>query len=88
MLTACSPLPRVILSSHARPTSRSDAGVRRISGRDSPGWDWITSTSICLVLGTRERLGACSTPLQVIQVPSKGFFCSPQASCPQRCPGS
>lgn len=37
----------------AHPTSCSEARVHKISGRESPGWDWITSTSICLVLETR-----------------------------------
>lgn len=39
----------------APPTSASDAFECRISARESPGWDWITSTSICLVLHHKKR---------------------------------
>lgn len=39
----------------APPTSSSDAFECRTSARDSPGWHWITSTSICLVLHRQRR---------------------------------
>lgn len=65
-------------------TSSSDAGVRRISVRDPPGWHWMTSTSICLVLGT----GGGEAPAPLHHRTSEGFLCrAPEpTSPPQRIP--
>lgn len=64
-------------SSLTHPTSCSEAGVRKISGRESPGWDWIKSTSICLVLETRERCQASAPDITFHTI----FSCLPNVSC-------
>lgn len=74
----CLPMKFFIPSSSLTyPTSCSEAGVHRISGRESPGWAWIKSTSICLVLETRGRCQASAPdhhPPHNIQLPPKTFL--------------
>lgn len=90
MLRTFLPFPHKVFqfipsSSLTHPTSCSEAGVHRISGRESPGWDWIKSTSICLVLETREICQASVPdhhPPHNIQLPPKCFLPTLSISAP------
>lgn len=76
-------------SSFTHPTSCSEAGVHKISGRESPGCDWIKSTSICFVLETRGRCQASAPdhhPPHNIQLPPKGFLSTLSIPTPSTLP--